>query len=56
MPIGGIVHPVVGQGTAPFFPTHRRKDLAMANFVTNDGVRIDYNDRGSGQPVVFSHG
>jgi len=28
----------------------------MANFVTNDGVRIDYNDRGSGQPVVFSHG
>ena len=28
----------------------------MATFTTRDGVRLYYNDWGSGRPVVFSHG
>lgn len=28
----------------------------MATFTTRDGVRLHYNDWGSGRPVVFSHG
>ena len=28
----------------------------MGVYTTRDGVHVSYEDRGSGQPVAFSHG
>src|SRR5262245_776723 len=36
-------------------PTER-KDPPMPTITTKDGVEIVYEDCGSGQPIVFSHG
>jgi non-heme chloroperoxidase len=44
-------HPIT-----PITSTHSKGKHAMGTLTTKDGTQLFYNDWGSGQPIVFSHG